>query len=527
MKQRTIIQPGSSCSDLIVYSHIDGSILKPVVPTVTQDTFVTLFLGAGTSAYKGSISSFGGWRDFVTDVEREVGHPFHRTALVTWSAGSQTAMEACASPDPPDVVVMLDGLYGGKPKGSKMGDGQVSNSPGLDAIAAFATAAARRETTPRETGPVERTMVIFHSRIATTYASSKECAEFIQARVEQALGEKMTPATDVDSTLLDGHFFVEAWALGNLRIVEFAGANAGEHIREAHLWDEALKLWAPWVASSNVCIADKVTGPSLTRVLDVFAPMMRGPDVLAWQTFLRGQGVELKTDGAYGPITAGKTQLWQRAYGIPETAKLDAITYQTAMEAGYVQPAAPGRPVLATVPAGAAEVGPDRPALVDAILARAKRDLGVTEDLGHNDGKRIREMGKRWGFHPGNNWCAFAVSAWIFEGASDAGVEPPVDGSPGVLVLMNQFKQIKRFVSASEARKNPSLVRRGMIVFWDRSVPGRPETSWFGHVGAVTGPVKSGLFPTIEGNSGQDGARVAEMSHALSEPRIFGFGFVD
>lgn len=533
MKQRTILQPGTSCSDLIVYSHIDGSILRPVVPTVTQDTFVTLFFGAGTSAYKGSIAKFGGWRGFVADIEREVGHPLNRTALVTWSAGSQSAMEACAATDPPDVVVMLDGLYGGKPKGSKMGDGQVLTSPGLDAVTAFATSAARREKTPRG---VERTMVIFHSRIPTTYASSKECAEHVQARVEQALGAKMTPATDVDPVMLDGHFFVEALAIGNLRIVEFGGANAGEHIREAHLWDEALKLWTPWVSGSNVCVTDKVTAPALLRVLDVFSPMLRGPDVMAWQRFVKSQGLELEVDGKYGPITASKTQLWQRAYGIPETAKLDAITYQTAVEAGYVQPAAigPVAPVPAplptpkpTTPAPDGEPVPEeRPTLVEAMLARAKRDVGVTEDMGHNDGKRIREMNRRWGVVPGSNWCATAFSTWLLEGAEDAGVEPPIEGSPGAQAVMGQFKAAKRWLSASEARKNPSLVRRGMVPVWDRS-DGRPETAWLGHIGPVMGPVKSGVFPTIEGNSGEGSRFVAEMARSLSEPRLFGFGWVD
>ena len=522
MKQRTILQPGTSCSDLIVYSHIDGSILRPVVPTITQDTFVTLFFGAGTSAYKGSVTKFGDWRGFTADIEREVGHPFNRTALVTWSAGSQSAMEACASFDPPDVVVMLDGLYGGKPKGSRMGDGQVLTSPGLDAIATFATSAARREVTPRG---VERTMVIFHSRIPTTYASSKECAEHVQARVEQVLGQKMAPATDVDPTMLDGHFFVEALALGNLRIVEFGGANAGEHIREAHLWDEALKLWAPWAAGSNVCVTDKVTAPALLRVLDVFSPMLRGPDVAAWQRFLKNQGLVLEADGKFGPVTAGKTQLFQRAYGIPETAKLDVVTYQTAVAAGYVQPASlsPVAPVPIPV---AAPVEGERPSLVEAILARAMGDIGVTEDMGHNDGKRIREMNRRWGVTPGSNWCATAWSTWLHEGAALAGVKPPIEGSPGAQAVMGQFKAAKRWLSASEARKSPSLVRRGMVPVWDRS-DGRPEHAWWGHIGAVTGPVKNGAFPTVEGNSGEGSAFVAEMVRSLNESRLFGFGWVD
>jgi hypothetical protein len=305
----TILQHGSSCSDLIVYAHIDGSILKPAIPAVTPDAFISLFAGAGTSAYRGAVSGVGGWPAFVAQLAEPLGYTPRRTALITWSAGSQVAMEACAGPDVPDAVVMLDGLYGGKPKGSKMGDGQVLPSPGLDAVTVCATAAARREKNVRTVDGValetERVFVIFHSRIPTPYASSKECAEYVQRRVEEAVGEKMHRAIDVDPSLLDGHFFVEAWALGNLRIVEFLGANAGEHIREAHLWDEAVKLFVPWISGADVCAGPKTawTVP-LARVLDVHTPMLRGADVRAWQAFLVSQGLELDVDGVYGPKTS-------------------------------------------------------------------------------------------------------------------------------------------------------------------------------------------------------------------------------
>lgn len=525
----SILQHGACGSDLIVYAHIDGSILAPKVPTVTSDAFISLFAGAGTSAYKGAVSGAGGWPGFVAQLSEPLGYKPRRTALITWSAGSQVAMEACAGPEVPDAVVMLDGLYGGKPKGSKMGDGQVIPSPGLDAVTVCATAAARREknvhTIDGATVETERVFVIFHSRIPTPYASSKECAEYVQNRVEEAVGEKMHRAIDVDSALLDGHFFVEAWALGNLRIVEFLGANAGEHIREAHLWDEAAKLWIPWLNDAGVCAGPKTawTVP-LARVLDVFAPMQRGDDVKAWQAFLVKQGLELDVDGVYGPKTSAKTQLFQRAYGLPETGSLDAVTFHAATGAGYLAPekaAPPDADPPSTQPDGAVPV----PSLVAAVIARAFKDLGVTEDLGHNDGRRIREMGKRFGVSPGSNWCAVAVSDWIANGAADAKVTPPVPGSAGAQAVMGQFKAAGRWVSASAARKDPSLVKASMVPVWDRATPGRPETAWMGHIGLVThGCDSHGTFRTIEGNSGMDGAQVASMMRPLSDPRLFGFG---
>lgn len=524
--KETILQAGNNCSDLIVYAHIDGSILRPVVPTVTSDAFVTLFAGTGTAAYKGAI---GSWRGFVSKLEGEIGHPVNRTALITWSAGSQVAMEACADADPPDAVVMLDGLYAGKPRGAAMGDGQVVDNAGLDAVVKCAVSAARGEKSSRG---ASRVFVIFHSRIPTPYASSKECAEYVQMRVETAVGAKMTAASDVRPELLDGHFFVEALALGNLRIVEFAGANAGEHIKEAHLWDEAAKLWISWIADANVC-----AGPStawdvpLKRVLDVQRPMMRGKDVRTWQSFLVRQGLTLDVDGLFGPDTSAKTQTWQRASGLPETAKLDTATFHAAVLAGF-EPDGEGisvglsatnpleEPAPSTLPDGAVRID-----LVSAVLARAKKDVGITEDFGHNDGMRIREMGRRFGFIPGSNWCAIAVSDWILVGAEDAGVRAPVAGSQGAQALMGQFKAAGKWLAASDARKNPALVQAGMVPVWDRSEPARPESGWWGHTALTTGGANAArLFPTIEGNSGPKGDRCVENSRSLDDPKLFGFG---
>lgn len=317
----SILQGGSPGSDLIVYAHMDGAFLKPMVPAVTDDAVISLYSGPTTGAYKGTVSSVGGWRAYVASLEAKLGHGVNRTLLISWSAGSQVAVEACAAEDPPDTVVMLDGLYGSKPPGSKPGDGQVVPSAALAGVVSFAIRAASGEVSPRG---VERKLIIFHSRIATTYASSKECAEYVQKAVEAELGP-MQPASDVAPGLLDGHDFVEALALGNLRIVEFAGATTGEHVREAHLWDEAAKLWVPWIAA-----APPAPLPPGVRLLRLASPRMQGADVLAWQFFLQAEGLELAADGDFGPVTAEKTGFFQRAFVLPETRAVDAATLAAA-----------------------------------------------------------------------------------------------------------------------------------------------------------------------------------------------------
>lgn len=353
----TILQRGGEGSDLIVYAHIDGSVLKPVVPAVTDDAVITLLAGAGTSAYKGTVADVGGWRPFVASLEAQLGHTVRRTLLISWSAGSQVSIEACRAEDPPDTIIMLDGLYGSKPPGSKLGDGQVVPSVDLAGVVNFALRAARRELGPRG---VERELVIFHSRIATTYASSKECAEYVQAAVEAELG-KMQPATDVTPGQLAGHAFVEALALGNLRIVEFAGANAAEHIAEAHLWDEAAKLWVPWIAPP----AGAALPPGV-RLLRLTTPHMQGEDVHAWQRFLQDEGLSLVADGDFGTITAAKTGFFQRAFILPETRAVDAPTLAAAAStprafapAPYAQLASGSAPAPATLPSGPRTKGID------------------------------------------------------------------------------------------------------------------------------------------------------------------------
>ena len=180
--------------------------------------------------------------------------------------------------------------------------------------------------------------------------------------------------------------------LGNLRIVEFGGANAGEHIREAHLWDEAAKLWIPWIEGADICAGPKTAWEvTLARVLDVHAPMMRGPDVRTWQAFLVKQGLELDVDGIFGPKTSAKTQTFQRAYDLPESGALDAVTFHAAVLAGYVQPPSVPADVSltlgdgttldvkeydiappSTLPDGATPV----PSFVDAVIARAELSSG-------------------------------------------------------------------------------------------------------------------------------------------------------
>ncbi len=242
--KRTVVQPGEGpTSDLVVYCHIAPALIGPRVREVTKDAVVTELWGAGTSAYKALLPAYGGtWGSYRAGVSAKLGKPLGRSCLTTWSAGSQVAKDVCAAGGLlPDALVMLDGLYAGKPAGAKPGDGKVAADPGLLALCAYALRAARGECV----------MVVLHSEISTPYASSAECARFLRAYVEAELGVAMTPDATLTAEDLDRHAFSEALVLGDLHVVAFPGVGAAEHVREAHLYDECWRRWVPWLGPTT------------------------------------------------------------------------------------------------------------------------------------------------------------------------------------------------------------------------------------------------------------------------------------
>lgn len=522
MSGRTILQSGSSCSDLFVYVHIEGSYIAPRVKQVTTDAFVTELRGAGTSAYKGIIAGHGGWAGYVHEIASTIGHPFKRTCLITWSAGSQCALEAAASAETPDAIVMMDGLYGGKPAGSKMGDGKVNWTPALEALGNYAVQAARGE----------KILVMFHSNIPTPYASSKECVNAVRAYVESKIGTAMDPI-GLAATDTDGHACKAAWELGNLRIVEFAGQDAKEHITIAHLYDEACALWVPWLNDATTCdtSAPTIPAPALTypsapptRDLRNVRPMLQGEDVRSWQSYLVSQGVNVDVDGVFGPKSEAATRTWQIAYGLPQTG---VVTDKEREVAGLAKAAPTGNSAPAIDAPKA--IDPAKPStLSEATLQMAQKDLdaGVWEDLGHNDGKRLRDYFAAVGLKGGTwEWCGAASSYWILEAAKWIGQKAPVVGSAGARALMCQFQTAKRFYSASALRKDPSLLKPGMVVFFDRSTP---TAKWLGHVEICEVHEGSSLdYKSIGGNTGPKGDRVWRNSRKITDDKFLGAGWLD
>lgn len=176
------------------------------------------------------------------------------------------------------------------------------------------------------------------------------------------------------------------------------------------------------------------------------------------------------------------------------------------------------RKTMASVVHNPTDLGP-------AALAVAREELGVTEDLGHNDGARIRDYWEGTGLGPPSNWCAAFVRFCLHTAAERFGLPLTIEGSPGAKNTRDQFKAAGRWIPADVLRDHPELLIPGMVPVWDRSVPGRPETSWWGHIGFCSAQAApNGLFRSIEGNSGAAGEFVEEMNRNVFDPRFLGAG---
>jgi len=155
----------------------------------------------------------------------------------------------------------------------------------------------------------------------------------------------------------------------------------------------------------------------------------------------------------------------------------------------------------------------------DAVLAAAESDIGVKEDLGRNDGKRIREYLKPFGLRPPQNWCAVAVAAWLRE-AAEGGFALPIKGSPGAQATMVQLKKAGLWVDRRKlSEKN---IFPGNVIVWRRP----SSEPWTGHIGIIKSyDENSGNITTIEGNSGPMADMVVvNNKRSVRDPLLLGVG---
>lgn len=150
-----------------------------------------------------------------------------------------------------------------------------------------------------------------------------------------------------------------------------------------------------------------------------------------------------------------------------------------------------------------------------AVLEKAKKDLsdGVKEDLGKNDGKRIREYFDNFGAKYGQEWCAAALSTWMKEAGGG-----PIQGSLGAREVGRQFEAINKWIPKENVK--PEHLAPGNIAVWSRGKAGSGK----GHIGVIESSDSSGGFSSIEGNSGPNGDRVFMNTHNISDGNLLGIG---
>lgn len=154
-----------------------------------------------------------------------------------------------------------------------------------------------------------------------------------------------------------------------------------------------------------------------------------------------------------------------------------------------------------------------------ATLERAKIDLdkGIYEDLGPNDGHRIREYAANYGLKPPINWCAVALCTWLKEACQALEVDMPIVGSAAAQGVMSQF--IKIGIWTPKKAIGESDIIAGNVPIWSR-----PPKAWMGHIGIIELTARNKSFYSIEGNSGPKGDKVACVEHYLDDARLLGIG---
>jgi hypothetical protein len=163
-----------------------------------------------------------------------------------------------------------------------------------------------------------------------------------------------------------------------------------------------------------------------------------------------------------------------------------------------------------------------------AVLDVAKADLtaGIRE-RGHNAGPEIEKLYlEPLGLPSGSKYCAAAVSSWIRRAELATGMKSPVAGSGGAKALMEQFQAAGRFVATKKI--TAASLRPGMLLFWDRSVPGDPTTESRGHAGIVVDSGEAVAF-TIEANADRPPPcdAVCMVARSRDDPTLLGVGVMN
>ena len=547
-------------ADLFVWAMGDlQADLRKGAPT---DAIVYYFNGAGTSAYNHPPKV----DEIAAKYPMKDGTPYRHVSIAGWSAGGRAVQRWLDNPNGIDAVLLADALYTG------LVNGKADPTP-LESAIHFAIDAA---TSPEGSGPI---FVFWHSSITPPgYASSGQCADVIREAIEKAVGPMVdfTPPASFRATL------TSAVRHGNCILLGYKGADAAEHIREAHLIDDAMQVFVPWCSpdcgvvegGSPVCYVvptgdgeangheapidlapisvapfTKPTGtsvepapestPTIETVSDpvevvepepvsikvrVIHPGMTGPDVIAWQEALNSQAFNHaydcgKVDGSYGTNTMRATHAFQIDHHVGADGCVDKSTRE-AMTTALLN-LAQANVALATAPSDGSSIV----SLSQRRLTIALGELGQHEIPGAAQNPRIREYergARRNGLPVADSedvaWCA-AFVGWCTAKAAIFGEKT----SPWRISVAEIWQDAIHLGTAKAATYVP---QPGDLILFKRNGQD-PRNGGQGHVCIVeTSPDSNGLFTTIGGNEGgslHNGGEVMRSQRRATDDMIAGY----
>lgn len=117
------------------------------------------------------------------------------------------------------------------------------------------------------------------------------------------------------------------------------------------------------------------------------------------------------------------------------------------------------------------------------------------------------------------NWCAASASFALHECLLPGEIEPH-GFRVGVVEVKSDLQKQGRWHSKKEVLDQKYNIQIGDPVIFDRSQPGKPETSWWRHIGRVY-DVTSEWFECISGNS-YGKWRISK--HKKTQSNLLGFG---
>jgi len=169
----------------------------------------------------------------------------------------------------------------------------------------------------------------------------------------------------------------------------------------------------------------------------------------------------------------------------------------------------------------------------ERALDVAMNEVGVLEDPpGSNSGKRVKEYlapcvrgDRNTLLHlTASNWC-MAFSSWCMQQALFPHEKAPHGYRAGVIEAVADVRDPQspwsgKWHDVKEVRSGVWRPNPGDLAIYDRSIPSRPDTSWWRHVNRVISFSDDGLFRTVGGNEAQ---RVKVAEQTIDKVSLLGF----